>query len=257
VSEADQVVLLERREQVLLVTLNRPDARNAVNAAMAEALAEALDTLDAEPALLVGVLTGSPPGFCSGMDLKAFAVGERPWVEGRGFAGITERGSHKPLIAAVEGFALAGGFEVALACDLVVAARDARFAIPEVKRGLFAAGGALIRLPRALPYHVAAELALTGDRQPAERLYELGLLNRLCEPGEALACALALAATITPNSPLAVRITKRILETERDLTSDAAWAEQRALLDEVLAAPDALEGAIAFAQKRPPKWHTH
>ncbi len=256
-SEPDQVVLLERRERVLVITLNRPEARNAVNAAMAGAIAAALDSLDAEPELLVGIVTGSPPGFCAGMDLKAFAAGERPWIEGRGFAGIAERGARKPLIAAVEGFAMAGGFEIALACDLIVAARDARFAIPEVKRGLFAAGGALLRLPRALPYHLAAELALTGDPQPAQRLHELGLLNRLCEPGQALDCALDLAAALTPNSPLALRVTKQLLESERDLSMDAAWVEHDALLREVLAAPDALEGSLAFAQKRAPDWRTH
>jgi enoyl-CoA hydratase len=256
VSQTDQVVLLERRERVLVITLNRPDARNSINAAMAAAIAQALDTLDAEAGLLVGIVTGSPPGFCAGMDLKAFAAGERPWVAGRGFAGIVERGSRKPLIAAVEGFAMAGGFEVALACDLIVAARDARFAIPEVKRGLFAAGGALVRLPRSLPYQVAAEMALTGEPQSAARLHELGLLNGLCEAGGALTGALELAAAITPNSPLALRTTKQILRRERDWTSDAAWAEQSTLLDEMLAAPDALEGAVAFAQKRPPNWQT-
>jgi enoyl-CoA hydratase len=239
-----------------LITLNRPDARNAINAEMALAIAAALDTLDAESELLAGVLTGAPPGFCAGMDLKAFAAGERPWVEGRGFAGIVERGASKPLIAAVEGFAIAGGFEVALACDLIVAARDARFAIPEVKLGLFAAGGALIRLPRQLPYHVAAELALTGDPMSAERLYQLGLLNRVSERDGALSAALELAGAITPNSPLALRTTKQLLEQQRDWTSAVAWQHQAELWAEILAAPDALEGAAAFAQKRAPRWRT-
>jgi enoyl-CoA hydratase len=184
---SEPVVLLERRDQSLLITLNRPEARNAVNAALAAELAAALDELDGDPELLVGVLTGAPPGFCAGMDLKAFAAGERPWIEGRGFAGIAERASTKPLIAAIEGFAMAGGLEIALACDLIVAARDARLAIPEVKRGLFAAGGALLRLPQRIPYNVASEMALTGEPQAAERLLELGLINRLTDAGRARA----------------------------------------------------------------------
>jgi enoyl-CoA hydratase len=256
VSESDQVVLAERRGAVLVITLNRPDARNAVNAALAQALAGALDTLDGDPELLVGVLTGAPPGFCAGMDLKAFAAGEQPWIDGRGFAGITERSSRKPLIAAVESFAMAGGLEIALACDLIVAARDARFAIPEVKRGLFAAAGGLLRLPRALPYQLAAEMALTGEAQSAERLHALGLINRLSEPGSALTDALELAGAITPNSPLAVRTTKYVLQSQPDWPAELAWSRQAELLAEILAAPDALEGAVAFAQKRAPSWHT-
>jgi enoyl-CoA hydratase len=256
VSESAEVVLTERRDHVLVVTLNRPDARNAVNAAVAQAVAAALDELDAEPELLVGIVTGAAPGFCAGMDLKAFAAGELPWVEGRGFAGLAQRGSRKPLIAAVEGFALAGGFEVALGCDLIVAARGARFAFPEVKRGLFAAGGGLLRLPVRLPYHVAAEMALTGDPLLAERLYELGLINRLVEPGEALAAAFELAAAITPNSPLSIRLTKEVLERAPDWTRQEAWIEQDELFEQIMAAPDAREGAIAFAEKRAPNWQT-
>src|SRR6266550_3463991 len=179
-------VLQERRGHVLLVTLNRPDARNAVNAALAQGVAEALDALDADDELRVGVLVGAGKGFSSGMDLKAFVSGERPWVGDRGFAGITRRASEKPLIAAVEGFAVAGGLEIALSCDLIVAARDAKLGIPEVKRSLVAAGGALMRLPRRIPYGVAMELALTGDTITAERGYELGLVNRLAERGGAV-----------------------------------------------------------------------
>ncbi|HUB76293.1 MAG TPA: crotonase/enoyl-CoA hydratase family protein [Solirubrobacteraceae bacterium] len=255
-SDSDQPVLCERRGPVLVITLNRPAARNAVNAAMAAALGAALDGLDAEAQLLAGVITGAPPAFSAGMDLKAFAAGERPWIDGRGFAGITEYGSRKPLIAAIEGFALAGGLEVALACDLIVAARDARFAIPEVKRGLFAAAGALLRLPRALPYQLAAEMALTGEPQTAERLHALGLVNRLAGPGEALGEALALATAITANSPLAVRTSKLVLREQGDWPSALAWERHAELLAEILAAPDAMEGALAFAQKRPPAWQT-
>ena len=177
----EPAVLTERRDGVLVITLNRPDARNAVNAAVAEGIARALDELDADGELSVGVLAGSGKGFSSGMDLKAFVAGESPYAADRGFAGITQRAADKPLIAAIEGFAVAGGFEIALSCDLIVAARDARLGIPEAKRGLVAAGGALLRLPQRIPYHVAMELALTGDPIDAERGYELGIVNRLAE----------------------------------------------------------------------------
>src|SRR5207248_4451202 len=146
-----------------------------------------------------------------GMDLKAFVTGERPYAGDRGFAGIVQRPPAKPLIAAIEGFAVAGGLEVALACDLIVAARGARLGVPEVKRSLVAAGGALLRLPRALPRNVAMELALTGDPVEAERGFELGLVNRLADPGQALEVALGLAGEIAANGPLALAATKRIL----------------------------------------------
>jgi enoyl-CoA hydratase len=196
---AQEAVLTERRDRVLLVTLNRPDQRNAINAAVARGIAAALDELDADAGLSIGVITGAGKGFCSGMDLKAFVAGESPTVEGRGFAGITQRAAAKPLIAAVEGFAVAGGLEVALSCDLIVAARGARLGIPEVKRGLVAAGGGLLRLPRMLPRNIAMEMALTGDFILAERAAELGLVNRLAEPGAALDAALELAGTIAAN----------------------------------------------------------
>src|SRR5688500_15521024 len=188
---------------VLLITLNRPEARNAVNGELAQGVADALDRLDAEPALRVGILTGAGGTFCSGMDLKAFVTGERPWVGDRGFAGIAQRSANKPLIAAVEGYALAGGFEVAMSCDLIVAARDARFGIPEVKRSLVAAAGGLIRLPKRIPYHVAMELALTGDPIEAPRAYELGIVNRVVDPGGAVDAARELAGRIAKNGPLA------------------------------------------------------
>ena len=188
----NEAVLRERRERVLLITINRPDQRNAVNAAVARGIADALDELDGDAALSVGVLTGAGKGFSAGMDLKAFVAGESPHVEGRGIGGITQRAAAKPLIAAVEGFAVAGGLELALSCDLIVAARGTRLGIPEVKRSLVAAAGALLRLPRALPRPVAMELALTGDPISAERAYELGLINRLTEPGESVSTALEL-----------------------------------------------------------------
>jgi enoyl-CoA hydratase len=243
-------VRVEADGDVLVVTIDRPEARNAVNLAVAEGIAAALDRLDGDDALRVGVLTGAGGTFCAGMDLKAFVAGERPHVEGRGFAGIVQGPPRKPLIAAVEGWALAGGFEVALSCDLIVAARDARFGIPEVKRGLVAAGGALIRLPRRIPYHVAMELALTGDPIGAERAYELGIVARLAAPGAALVDARALAAVIAANGPLAVDATKRVLVADES----GAWERQAEIVGPVFASEDAREGSVAFAEKRPPMW---
>lgn len=244
----------ERRGNVLLITLNRPEARNAVNLPLAEGIAAALDELDGDDALSVGVLTGAGKGFCAGMDLKAFVSGERPWVGDRGFAGIVRRGPVKPLIAAVEGFAVAGGLEVALACDLIVAARGAKLGIPEVKRSLVAAGGALLRLPRRIPYHLAMELALTGDPILAERAAELGLVNRLAEPGTAVEVALELAGEIAVNAPLALIASKRILEEQWDWSREQMWEAQNAISEPVFSSEDAREGSTAFAEKRPPVW---
>ena len=252
--EDTRAVLTERRDGVLLITLNRPDARNAVNLALAEGIAAALDDLDASNDVQVGVLTGAGKGFSSGMDLKAFTTGERPWVGDRGFAGIVQRASDKPLIAAIEGFAVAGGFEVALACDLIVSARDARVGTPEVKRSLVAAGGALIRLPRRIPYHVAMELALTGDPIGAERAHQLGIVNRLAEPGKAVEAALELAAEIARNGPLALEASKKIVANALDWTEAEAWEKQGAIAGPVFTSEDAREGAVAFAEKREPVW---
>lgn len=249
-------LLVERREGgVLLLTLNRPEARNAIDKPLAEAIAAALDALDADPELRVGVLTGAGKGFCAGMDLKAFAAtAERPWAGDRGFAGIVRRSSDKPLIAALEGFAVAGGLEIALACDLIVAAQGTRIGVPEVKRGLVAAGGALRRLPRLLPAALATELALTGELITADRLHELGAINRLTEPGQALAVALELAATIAAGGPLAVAASKLILR-EQWSWSDAEFFDRQAVLaDPVMASADAREGARAFGEKRAPRW---
>jgi enoyl-CoA hydratase len=243
-------VRAERDADVLVVTIDRPEARNAVNLAVAEGIAAALEQLDGDAALRVGILTGAGGTFCAGMDLKAFVAGERPYVADRGFAGIVQGPPRKPLIAAVEGWAVAGGFEIALACDLIVAARDARFGIPEVKRGLVAAGGALIRLPRRIPYHLAMELALTGDPIGAERAHAVGIVARLAEPGEAVAAARELAAAIAANGPLAIDATKRILVTDEA----GAWERQAAIADPVFVSEDAREGARAFAEKRPPEW---
>jgi len=251
---SERPVLTEERDGVLLVTLNRPEQRNAVNLAVAEGIAAAMERLDAEPALQVGVLTGAGKGFCAGMDLKAFVAGERPYVAGRGFAGLVEHPPAKPLIAAIEGFAVAGGCEIALACDLIVAARGARIGIPEVKRGLVAVGGALLRLPRRIPYHLAMELALTGEPIDAERAAQLGLVNRVVEPGEAVAGALELAGAIAANGPLALAATKRILVEAPSWPQDEQWLRQTQIADPVRASDDAREGSVAFAEKRAPRW---
>ena len=249
-----EAVLRERRGRVLVITINRPDQRNAVNAAVAQGIAAALDELDSASELSVGVLTGAGKGFCAGMDLKAFVAGERPHVPGRGFAGIVERSAEKPLIAAVEGFAVAGGLELALACDLIVGSRGTRLGIPEVKRSLVAAGGALLRLPRALPRNVALELALTGEPIEAERAHALGLVNRLTDPGQTLTVALALADTIAANGPLALAATKRVIREAPDWPDAEFFERQRPIIDPVFSSEDAREGATAFAERRDPVW---
>jgi enoyl-CoA hydratase len=250
----DAAVLTERRERVLVITINRPDQRNAINAAVAAGIAGALEELDADSGLSVGVLTGAGKGFSAGMDLKAFVTGERPYVGDRGFAGITQRSADKPLIAAIEGFAVAGGLEVALACDLIVAARGAKLGIPEVKRSLVAAGGGLLRLPRVLPLTVATEMALTGDPIEAERAHALGMVNRLTEPGGALEAALELAAAIGANGPLALTASKRILRESREWPDSEFFSRQAEVVGPVMDSEDAREGATAFAERRPAVW---
>lgn len=250
VSEA---VLRERQGRTLIITINRPEARNAANHAVAQGLSDAVDELDDTPELSVGVLTGAGGNFCAGMDLKAFAAGELAYVPGRGL-GFTERPPRKPLIAAVEGHAVAGGTELVLATDLVVAAKGAKFGIPEVKRGLVAAGGGLLRLPHRIPYQKALELALTGETFTAEQGAEWGFVNVLTEPGEALAGAIALADRITTNGPLAVAVTKEIMVKAAGWSPEEMWQKQMELIGPVFASKDAKEGAIAFAEKRPPNW---
>jgi len=249
-----EAVLIERHGATLVITLNRPERRNAVDRAMSEAVAAALDTLDSERALRVGIITGAGGSFCSGMDLKAFVAGNRPEVEGRGFGGLTEAPPAKPLIAAVEGFALAGGCEMALACDLIVSADDASFGLPEVTRGLVAGSGGLTRLVQRIPPALAMEYALTGRRLAAREAYRLGLVNRLTAPGAALTEAFALAAEIAANAPLATMASKRIMLESADWTAAEQWDRQRPLVDAVLATRDAHEGALAFAEKRNPVW---
>jgi enoyl-CoA hydratase len=247
-------VLTEARGSVLIITLNRPEAKNAVNRALAEGVAAAIDELEANEVLRVAVLTGAQGSFCSGMDLKAFVNGEMPDLEGRGFAGLTEYRSSKPIIAAVEGYALAGGFELAISCDLVVAASDAKFGIPEVKRGLAAAAGGLVKLPKQIPSRIAMELALTGDFISAQRAYELGLINRVSDSGAALEGALELAAKIAANGPLAIAASLKVLSGAQDWRSDEMFARQREIVAPVFTSEDAIEGATAFAQKRAPVW---
>jgi len=247
-------VISERRGNVLLITLNRPEVRNSVNAALAAGVAGALEELDGDGELSVGVLTGTGGFFSAGMDLGAFVKGESPWFGDRGFAGIAQRASRKPLIAAIEGFAVAGGLEIALACDLLVAAKGAKLGIPEAKRSLVAAGGALLRLPRRMPYHIVMELALTGDTLPAERFYDFGVVNRLAEPGAAVDVALELAAAIAKNGPLALVASKQILQEQFDWSTAEMWEKQGAISGSVFASEDAKEGANAFKEKRDAVW---
>jgi enoyl-CoA hydratase/carnithine racemase len=253
-AEPDQELLVERREQTLVITINRPHARNAVNHAAATAIAAAMDELDADPALRVGVLTGAGGTFSAGLDLKGFLRGEPREVGTRGFAGFTEAPPNKPLIAAVEGYAFAGGCEMALACDLIVAADDAAFALPEVRRGLIAGSGGLIHLPRLVPPRIAMEHALTGDSMSAVDAHRWGLVNRLTPPGGALAGAIELADRVAANAPLAVRTTKDIINHGPGCADQDAWDRQRRLLETVVASDDAREGSQAFVEKRPPEW---
>jgi enoyl-CoA hydratase len=246
-------VLVERHNRILVITLNRPHVKNAVNGAVSRGLADAMDKLDSDSELSVGIVTGAGGTFSAGMDLKAFSRGEVIALEGRGM-GFTQRPPSKPLIAAVEGFALGGGTEMALATDLIVAAEDATFGIPEIKRGLVAGGGALLRLPQRIPYQIAMELALTGKPLSANRGHELGLVNHLTRPGGALDGALELAEQITANGPLAIIATKKII-VESDAWAPAeSWRQQEEICVPVFASNDAREGALAFAEKRRPAW---
>jgi len=247
-------VLTEVDGAVAVITIDRPEARNAVNEAVASGVAAALDELDPRTDIRVIVLTGAGGTFCAGMDLKGFVTGENPLAGGRGFGGIVQRPPAKPVIAAVEGYALAGGFEIALACDLIVASEDATFGLPEVSRGLVAAAGGLLRLPRRIPYHVAMEIALTGGHIAAGRLHQAGLISRLVPAGQALDQARQLAGAIAKNAPLAVEATKRIVAESADWPSAEAFARQNDITAPVFSSADAREGAVAFAEKRAPVW---
>jgi enoyl-CoA hydratase len=242
------------RDGVLIITINRPEVRNAIDGPTAVGIAAALDRLDADDELLVGIVTGAGGTFCSGADLGAKLRGESPRVPGRGFAGIAQRSSAKPLIAAVEGYALAGGFEIALACDIIVAARGAKFALPEVKRGLLATGGGLLTLAERIPYHVAMRLVLTGDMIDATRAAELGIVSDLTDDGAALETAFGIAGQIVRNAPLSVRASKRILMAARDWPRTEAFERQFEIADPLGESDDAREGAAAFKEKREPRW---
>jgi len=250
---ADEV-LVDVADGIMTVTLNRPEAKNAANRALAEGVAAAMDQLDASDDIRVAILTGAGGTFCAGMDLKAFVSGEFPMIEGRGFAGLTEAPPRKPLIAAVEGFALAGGLELAIACDLIVAADNSRFGIPEVKRGLAAAAGGLMRLPRQIPPRLAMELALTGDPIEASRALDIGLVNQVVPAGTALEAASELAAKIAGNGPLAVAVSKQVMVESAEWSADEMWKKQEALVMPIFGSEDAIEGATAFAEKRAPNW---
>jgi enoyl-CoA hydratase len=247
-------VLVERRGAVQLIVINRPEVRNALNLAVATGIRDAVDELDADDELRAGVLTGAGGAFSAGMDLKAFLRGEQVALPGRGLAGFTQAPPKKPLIAAVEGYALAGGFELALACDLIVAAENAKFGIPEIKRGLVAAGGGLLRLPRRIPQNVAMEYALTGEFFSAADGQRLGLVNRVTPSGAALEGAIELAKRITANAPLSITATKEVIVRSADWTAEDMWRKQQEITQPVFGSADAKEGASAFAGKRAPVW---
>jgi enoyl-CoA hydratase len=247
-------ILVEQRGAVLIVTINRPGQRNAVNPLMSQAMGEAFGRLDDTRSLAVAVIQGAGGNFSAGMDLKAFARGERMQAGGRGFGGIVAMPPRKPVIAAVEGWAVGGGFEIVLACDLVVAGQGARFGLPEVRRGVAARGGGAFRLPRRVPYAIAMETLLTGESLDVRRAERYGLVNRVVPAGEALEGALELAQAITANAPLSVTATKRVLVESADWPADDSFDLQRKYFDPVFASWDAQEGAAAFRDKRPPAW---
>ncbi|GEL23081.1 carnitinyl-CoA dehydratase [Pseudonocardia sulfidoxydans NBRC 16205] len=246
---------LSRTGSVVVLTLDRPHRRNAIDLATARLIASALDEIDADAGVRVAVLTGSATIFSAGMDLKAFAeTGERPVVEGRGGFGILGRPPRTPIVAAVEGPALGGGFEIALACDMIVAGAGAQFGLPEVARGLVASGGGLLRLPRLIPRNIAIEAVLTGRPLTAARCAELGLVNAVVPDGDALDAALTLAADIAANAPLAVQASKEVMAASAHWTADEQFDRQEPLVAPVRVSEDAREGARAFTEKRPPRW---
>ena len=248
------LVITERRDHVLVITINRPEVRNAFDLATADAMSRAVDELDSDPELRVGVLTGAGGHFSSGMDMKAFLEGNVPYVAHRGIFGIVNEPPEKPLVGAVEGAALAGGFELMLVCDLVVAAADVEIGINEVRRGTCASAGGLIKLPHRIPMAIASELALTGESIDAERALELGLVNRIAPPGEALERALGLAEAVARNAPLALAASKKVLQGTLDWTSEEAWSRQGEIVGPIWNSEDAREGSRAFKEKREPRW---
>lgn len=239
-----------------LITINRPEARNAVNGDVASGIEEAIDRFEADDSLWVGILTGVPPVFSAGADLKEINAGRAAALntERGGFAGITRRDRTKPIVAAVDGPALAGGTEIALACDLIVASANATFGVPEVKRSLAAAAGGLFRLPRKLPFNVAMEMVLTGDPIDAARAHQLGLVNVLCEAGEALDKARELAGRIEANAPVAVRASRQVVLAAMTEDEDTGWRLSAEAMAKAMSSEDSKEGLVAFIEKRPPQW---
>ena len=247
----EQAVIIERQGGVMVITLNRPDAMNAINGDLSHGLWNAIQELDADDTLVAGVITGNGRAFCAGMDLKAFARGEDIGPLNT----FVRSGAKKPLIAAVNGFALAGGCEIMLTCDLIVAAKGAKIGIREVKVGLFAAAGGVFRLPARVGYAKAMEMALTGEPISAEEAMDAGMLSALTEPDETLAAALALAGRIAENAPLAVKASKSLVRAaSMGIDEESLWEMQVPLQKEVFASNDAKEGPIAFAEKRAPNW---
>ena len=246
----EPAVLTEKRDRVLLITLNRPDAMNAINGALSAGLVAAVEELDNDPGLTAGVLTGAGRGFCSGMDLKAFSRGEDigPMMT------FVRNGAQKPLIGAIEGFALAGGLELALSCDLLVAAKGVKLGIPEAGVGLFAAAGGLLRLPSRVGYGKAMEMAITAEPITAEEGFEYGLVARLTDKGEAVGVAMELAERVARNAPLAVAASKQLIRATQGITEEEFWKLQAPMQQSVFASEDAKEGPRAFAEKRPPEW---
>lgn len=251
---ADEAVLTEVSGGVAVITINRPQARNAVNGEVARGIAAAIEDFDSRADVSVLVLTGAGGTFSAGMDLKGFLAGDSPIAKGRGFGGMAEKPPAKPVIAAVEGYALAGGFELVLSCDLVVASEEAKFGLPEVRRGLVAGAGGLLRLPARVPYHIAMEIVLTGEHFPAARLAEAGLVNKLVPAGQALSAARELAGRIALGAPLALAASKRVIVESADWPAAESFAKQSEIIGPVFVSKDAMEGAAAFAEKRPPVW---
>ena len=252
----DMAVDFDQRGPFAVVKINRPEARNAVNGAVAQGIEDAIDKIEADDSIWVGILTGEPPVFCAGADLKEINSGNAGALQTQrgGFGGITQRERTKPIIAAVDGPALAGGTEIVLSCDLVVASTTATFGIPEVKRSLVAAAGGLFRLPRKIPFNIAMELALTGDPIAAELAHHHGLVNRLCEPGQALDTAIALAEQICANAPVAVRETRKIVLEATTAPDEIGWKMSMEGMAKAMSSEDFSEGLTAFIEKRPPKW---
>lgn len=253
-SENNTTILAERHGNVLVVTINRPEAKNAMDKATALQMNAAMDLLDSDDSLYIGVVTGAQGNFSTGADLKALARGERPITEDRGGFGVFRRPPRKPLIAAVEGYALGGGMELCLSCDLVVASSAARMGLTEVRHSVCATGGGLFRLPRRIPYHLAMEVALSGEPREAEFFYRHGLVNRLVEPGHALSEAIAWAQRLAENAPLALAASKEIIWRSKDWSDEDAWSAQQPIAMRAFESEDRREGLAAFAEKRKPVW---